>query len=227
MSRLLRLFFCTSFVALALFLTPEVAEARPFWWDDQPYTSHDDYDDDDEYEARRRYRRRQRYYRYRQSSRNKFQLGASAIYSVPLQAVRFNVWGPGIGLRAGYTSAGGIYMGILGDLHLGDSDRNSGGEYSVRGFFMGGQFGYDLRLGRHGALRPSFSAGVHILHSSYENSRYRNSETLDDLFFRPGVDLIWTNDDFYIGPQLYFNFIMADEETVTSFMIAFAVGAAL
>lgn len=224
MTRLYRFLLCAGCVALCLLSLPTEAAARPFWWDDQPYDNNNNH-------RRYRYGRNRhnngnhRY--YRQSSRNRFQLGATAIYTVPLQDANYNVWGPGVGLRAGYTSDGGMYMGILGDMHLGETERSRGFEYSVQGFFIGGEFGYDIRLGRHGALRPSMSAGVHILSTTYDSGRGSDNETVDDLFVRPGLDLVWTTDDMYLGPQIHFNVIMAEQETVTSFMLAFTVGAAM
>ena len=141
MLRLLRLILGAGCVALPLLVAPQIASARPFWWDDQPESYH--------YRRRNRNHHRGNERRYRRnSSRNHFQLGVTAIYTAPLQDTDINIWGPGIGVRAGYTSSDGMYMGILGDMHLGESKWGRGAEYSVQGFFLGGQFGYDIRLGR-------------------------------------------------------------------------------
>ena len=59
----------------------------------------------------------------------------------------------GVFLRAGYTAANGVYVGVMGDAYSGESSEQADGHTDLAMVGLGAEVGYDLRVGERWTLR--------------------------------------------------------------------------
>jgi hypothetical protein len=86
-----------------------------------------------------------------------------------------NAFGPGFGVRLGYTLDVGVYFGADFDYFFGDSQDfgvnlgglgSAGASVSYNEYNVLGEVGYDFWIYRSGVLRPKVGLGVGIAHGS-------------------------------------------------------------
>lgn len=148
-------------------------------------------------------------------------LGLLLGYALDFEEGDVNPFGFGFGLRGGYTLNMGLYLGGHFVYFLGESYDMAGGEASINVITIAAEVGYDLNL-QPIVIRPSLLLGLGLSSVSVKMEAMGvsmdESETETDLFLGPGASVIYPLDGFFIGADLRFLLVMA-EESITGMSI--------
>lgn len=91
-----------------------------------------------------------------------FHFGPTLGYSFPIEEARFNGLGVGLGLRAGATLPWNIYLGLLGEFHIGDSIPLETATVRVQSHLLMQTIGYDMRIPGSMIIRPTLGYGLEV-----------------------------------------------------------------
>lgn len=154
-----------------------------------------------------------------------------------------NAFGPGLGVRLGYTLDMGLYLGADFDYFFGES-RDAGG--GIPGLAAGGgsgtfnqynvlaEIGYDFWIYDHGILRPKLGLGVGIAHISAcvnvnvlgAGASTCNGDSRSGFALAPGLQFMHVFDVAYITAELRFqNDFISDISDPQAFIFGIGVGA--
>jgi hypothetical protein len=83
-----------------------------------------------------------------------------ALYGLDLSDWNANPYGPGFGLRGGYTLSLGVYVGGSFEYFFGAREKEGGSEYSANVWQLRGEVGYEFGLTPALVLRPQLAVGA-------------------------------------------------------------------
>lgn len=147
---------------------------------------------------------------------NKLSLGASIGYAFRVTDEGdleddANPYGLGLGLRAGYTLNGGLYLGGLFNYFLGESFDNALASGRANQMNLAGDVGYDIRIGGNAVLRPVLGVGATVaLGEVCVLDRCENSESDLLLLLAPGVNLVVAIGELYVGGEARYYYMPDD-----------------
>jgi hypothetical protein len=149
-------------------------------------------------------------------------LGLLLGYGVYLGDGDVNPYGVGLGVRGGYTLDMGLYLGAQFVYFLGESESAAGMETSFNVMTLALEGGYYIGVGPV-IIRPSLLLGLGITSFSMSGGPIAGMDVDDssnDFLLGPGASVIYPIDMFFIGGDLRFDIIMADEtETGMTIMV--------
>jgi hypothetical protein len=154
-----------------------------------------------------------------------------------------NAFGPGFGVRIGYTLDIGLYLGADFDYFFGDSQNigvnlgalgGVGGSVSYNEYNFLGEVGYDFWIYRSGVLRPKLGLGVGIAHASGcaganvlgvgGSTCQGNSKT--GFAIAPGLQFLHVFDPVFLSLELrYQTAMVSDLPDPSGIILGFGVGA--
>ncbi|HVW28114.1 MAG TPA: autotransporter outer membrane beta-barrel domain-containing protein [Polyangiaceae bacterium] len=155
-----------------------------------------------------------------------------------------NAFGPGLGVRVGYTLDMGLYLGANFDYFFGDSQNAGGGvaglataggsvRYNQYDFLA--EIGYDAWIYRSGVLRPKLGLGVGIAHvSGCANFNVLgvggtgcDGDSKSGFALAPGVQFMHYFSNVYLTAELrYQHDFIDDSPDPSAVVLGIGVGAA-
>lgn len=131
-------------------------------------------------------------------------------------------YGFGVGAKIGYTLPSRVYLGALGNYHIGNQTEALGTTISNRTWYLGPEVGYDIGVSRV-LVRPALGLGLAFRNQSVNGTGVSNTgHQLDTrLYFAPGASIIVPMGNFFVGGDARVMF--TNEETNVA---AYAVGGA-
>jgi hypothetical protein len=136
-----------------------------------------------------------------------------------------NPWGLGFGLRGGYN-IDAIFLGARFVYYLGESEEAGGFEASSNIWELGIEGGYDLAAGPV-IIRPGVGLGLanFSVSAEFPDPFGTGTTTVDEsemyLYLALGCSVLYDIDDtFFIGGDLRFQIVMADESANALIILA-------
>ncbi len=143
-------------------------------------------------------------------------LGLLLGYGTDLEEGDLNLFGLGLGVRGGYTLDMGLYLGAQFIYFLGESEGAEGAEVSANEMLIGAEVGYDADIDPI-VIRPSLGLGLAITSMDMELPPAAAGFVSDadmsseDFYIAPGASVIYPIDGFFVGADLRFYLIFAEE----------------
>ena len=156
-----------------------------------------------------------------------------------------NAFGPGIGLRVGYTLDIGLYLGADFDYFFGESRDfglnlgglgGAGGSVTFNEYNFLAEIGYDFWVYRSGVLRPKLGLGVGIAHVSAcgggmvlgVGASTCNGDSKTGFAIAPGLQFLHYFSNVYLTAELrYQNVSVSDVPDPSGVILGVGVGVAL
>ncbi len=158
--------------------------------------------------------------------------GALAGYGVDFEDGDLNPFGVSLGGRVGYTLPMSLYLGGSAMFHVGGSEEAGGVEATIRMLQIGAEVGYDAALSEAFTLRPYVGLGVNTsflsvsADSSFAGVALDDEETENDLFLNVGAAALYhINDSVFVGGDLRFSNVFAEDETLNGMVFLATAGA--
>lgn len=109
-------------------------------------------------------------------------------------------YGFGVGLKGGYTFPSRIYLGGVGNYHIGNQTEALGNTISNRVWYLGPEAGYDIGVSRL-ILRPVLGLGLAFRNQSANGPALANAGNQSDtrVYVAPGASLIYPIGNFFVG----------------------------
>jgi len=171
-----------------------------------------------------------RYY-YRRDL-NRATLGAQFEYGIWTGNGDVNLYGPGIGVRGGFTLDPGIYLGANFDYFFGQENSAAGlgasGSSRVNVYDFMGEIGYDFWVHPAGILRPKFGIGLGIAKSSacvdVGGASACNTHSENGLAIAPGLQYLHFFSSLYLSLEARYQTVSIDGPDPSAFILGVGLG---
>jgi len=140
-----------------------------------------------------------------------------------------NAYGLGLGLKGGYTLDSSIYVGGAFDYFFGGSKDvgflGQTAEAKAHAWLLQGEVGYDLGVAPNIVVRPK--AGIGLTHGTGEGCINDNCNGDSKGYFSiaPGVQGLYSFDDFYLTADARFNILFGTESNANANGFLLGIGA--
>lgn len=144
-------------------------------------------------------------------------LGGGLRYGLEQEDGDFNPWGIGLAARGGITLGSGLYLGGGIEYYFGESESvvvPSMGldlEVSSNVWQLMGEVGYDVAASDSLVVRPKAALGYATVELESCGGGSCTSNSDGNFMLGPGAELLYVGDGFFVGPELRYDFIFAEE----------------
>lgn len=138
-------------------------------------------------------------------------IGVSVHYGALVNGPSPNPWSTGLGLGVGYTPIQTLHLGVNFDYFFGVGA--PAGEQMLSTWQLGAEAGYDVGLGEHFVLRPSFGVGAAIFTTSYNGCNVGSScprQSEIDPLAAPGLALLFLNGHLVLSTSVRYALVLSD-----------------
>lgn len=159
-------------------------------------------------------------------------VSANVGYAASTDGSDLNAFGPGFGLRGGYTFGNGLHVGAFANYFIGDSETVGDLELTGNVLQVGADLGYDLAV-EQVVLRPSLGLGGAFVSASVKGTipdpdgegviKVDDDESEQYLLLAPGAQILYPIGSLFVGGD--FRYLWTpDDRAVDAFLLAATVG---